>query len=62
MGWNLTAPTVGFHIKLHGNTQILTLNAAPVVLARQKLTIALTYSVKFKLNLSAVGFWDLKLL
>lgn len=42
MGWNLTAPAVGFHIKLHGNTHFLTEIAVPVVAAWQKLTIALT--------------------
>ena len=62
MGWNLTVPCVGFHIKLHGNTQILTEGLAVVVLMRRLLTIALTSSANLKPYHTALGFCDLKLL
>lgn len=56
MGWNLTAQPVGFHIKHHENTQILTLSPAPVVQTRQMLTIALTSSANLMTNWAMAGF------
>lgn len=62
MGWNLTVHCVGFHIKLHGSTQILTAGLAVVVLLRSMLTIALTSREKCPVSLGIAGFFDLKLL
>jgi hypothetical protein len=53
---------VGFHIKLHGNTQILISLTATVVQMRQMLTMALTFSLNLGANGDAVGFWELELL
>jgi hypothetical protein len=62
MGRNLTGPFVGLHIKIHGNTQILTVDLAIVVLMLRKLTIALTSSVKCSVNLAVAGFSSVELL
>lgn len=59
---NLTGPLVGFHIKLHQNTHILTLQWLAVVPMPRKPTIALTSSAKFSVPVVATGFSDLKLL
>ena len=62
MGRNLTVHLVGFHIKLHGNTQILTTRTATVVQMRQMLTMALTSGLNLVANRHHVGFWQLELL
>ena len=52
----------GFHIKIHGNPQILTSPRSCMAVPRQKLTTALTFGVIFRRNWPEAGFYEFKLL
>jgi hypothetical protein len=59
---NLSVRHVGFHIKLHENTQIFTKGLPVVVQMPSKLTIALTSGVKSTTFSMVCGFIKPKLL